>query len=103
MRKVTVGEGIITNMQLINAIEKSQGVDFSRNEDGFVVVADNKEKIEGIHSIQFDGSEYGVMSLEGIEYFSNLSSLYIKNSQIQEADMSANKELVYLNIYSADF
>lgn len=99
LRKASVGEGVITNLPLIKAIEAEvYNCEFVRNADGFVDVKANKEQIEKVEYLQFDGGQYGVTDLDGIGYFTNLKTFWIWNTPLQVADMSSNITLEDLAI-----
>ena len=88
---------IITNKALIAAIEAVAKVTFTKNADGDVDVTDNKAAIEGITLLNL--IDKGLASLEGIEYFTALTTLFCVNNQLTALDVSKNTALTELYCY----
>ncbi len=102
IRKATVGEGIITNIPLIEAIEASySNLEFVRDSNGFVNVEENQEAIDEIRSLYLNNFS-NLTDLSGIEYFTNLSSLNITKAPLQTVDLSANKNLSAITLYETE-
>ena len=59
----------------------------------------NKLEIEGITDISLSSSGNKAGTLQGIEYFPNLLSLYIYNQNLTEVDISSNKEITSVSSY----
>ena len=114
-------ETLITNLPLISYLEEYQNANFIKDENGYVNVWDNIEQISQITSIGLDYAE-GIESVDGIEYFTNLTSLNVANmgltsldvsmfpnletlecwnNQLEKLDVSANPKLTNLTCYEA--
>lgn len=65
---------------------------FDKDTDGSL----SKEEIESVTYIFVNGK--GIRSLQGIEYFVNLQSLYAEVNRIQTLDVSKNVDLITLNV-----
>lgn len=115
-------ETLITNLPLINYLEEYRGVNFvNKDENGYVNVWDNIEQINQVTSMHLNYAE-GIESIDGIEYFTNLTYLNVANmgltsldvsmfpnletlecwnNQLEKLDVSANSKLTGLVCYEA--
>ena len=65
---------------------------FDKDTDGSL----SKEEMEAVTYIFVNGK--GIRSLQGVEYFVNLQSLYADVNRIQTLDVSKNVNLITLNV-----
>lgn len=93
--KKKVAEGVITNLSLINIIENANGVQFSKDDNGFVNVAENQEIISKIKELDLSYRD-DISDVDGIQYFTNLESLDIMKLGAESLDVSQMKNLKYL-------
>lgn len=89
--KKDMEEGTIYNLQLIQAIENQTGTKFTKDGNGFVNVAGNEDKIATITSLDVNNQELD--NIEGVEYFTNLEVLRVKNMNLKVVDISHNTHL----------
>ena len=88
----------VKNLEFLEAIEAGNpGITFTRNDFGFVDVKENKHLFESVVSLNFPISE-GKDTLqldhtEGLEHFTNLTSLNLNYVKIDDVDLSHNKNL----------
>lgn len=87
---------VITNKALITAIETAASVSFEKNTDNDVVLTGaNKAKIAVITELDISGKS--LTSLDGIEYFTELTELNCNNNQLTTLNVSKLKNLTRLN------
>ena len=87
-------EGLITNLPLISIAETENGVQFEKDENGFVDVNTNSEKIAQVTSLNLSQQ---VDNIEGLEYFTSLKELYLSNMGLRSLDVSQMLELTHLD------
>lgn len=85
----------ITNKDMIAAIEKASNKKFTKDANGNVSIAANKDLIEGITKL--DVSSKQLTNLEGVEYFTKLTELHCNNNKLTKLDVTKNTELTVLN------
>lgn len=85
---------LITNNPLIAAIEAAASVSFTKNANGDIDVKTNKAKIEGITELFIYGKQ--LTSLEGIENFTNLTTLNCNGNKLTTLNVSALTKLTDL-------
>lgn len=88
--KKEVAEGAISNIPLIRMIENQYGVSFDKDENGFVDVETNKDKIAQVEEIRIQD---GLDNLDGLEYFTNLKELTVSNLGLKYLDVSSFEKL----------
>ena len=88
--KKDVAEGAISNLPLIQMIENQSDVSFDKDENGFVDIETNKDKIAQIDAIEIRDN---LDNLDGLEYFTNLKKLVVSNLGLKHLDVSLFKEL----------
>ena len=93
-----VPEILITNLPLIQLAEEENGVEFIKDENGFVNVSINKNLIEKITSLTPYKSEE-IDNLNGLEYFTNLKTLHVQNMGLTTLDVSKLINLEELYCY----
>lgn len=87
-------EGLITNLPLISIAETENGVQFEKDENGFVDVNVNSEKIAQVTSLNLSQQ---VDNIGGLEYFTALKELYLGNIGLRSLDVSQMLELTHLD------
>lgn len=91
-----VGSGsgdVISNEGLVEAIKDLPGVVL--DDDGNVDVEASKQLIESMTSLSLSGKD--LSNLEGLEYFSSLTSLDCSNNNLEDLDVSSLPNLTSLN------
>lgn len=88
---------VITNKALITAIETAASVSFDKNDGNVALTAANKAKIATITTLNISGKS--LTSLDGIEYFTELTSLICNTNKLTALDVSALENLTELNCY----
>lgn len=63
---------------------------FDADKNGMVTA----DEVAEVHILTI--TSMGIKSLKGIEYFTNLSSLYCSGNELTELDLRRNNNLVYL-------
>ncbi len=58
----------------------------------------SQDEIEIITEVYF--TDYGIKSVKGIEYFTNLEILHLNNNYIEDLDLSKNKNLFEIIVYN---
>ena len=99
---ISLEEKKITNKELIEAVENyvlfSEGLEFDKDENGFVpITGKNKDIIAGITTMNIDNCYPSLTDLSGIEYFSNLESLFCSELKLVSLDVSSLKKLKQLD------
>ena len=84
----------IKNIALIKAIESAQKITFTKDTNGYVDVAANKSLIESVKDLTIPKGQ--VTSLEGIEYFKELTSLICKGNELGTLKINALPKLTWL-------
>lgn len=94
IRKSDIPEGVISNLKLIAEIEEYEKMTFERDDNGFVNIETNKEKIESIESILFHkNSEHDIEDMSGIEAFVNLTNITLYYTKVKSLDLTKNTKL----------
>lgn len=99
---ISLEEKKITNKELIEAVENyvlyDEGLEFDKDENGFVpITGKNKDIIAGITTMNIDNCYPSLTDLSGIEYFSNLESLFCSELKLVSLDVSSLKKLKQLD------
>lgn len=100
--KKNMATGIIYNLPLIQAIENNNGIQFTKNENGYVDVEVNKEKIAQVTMLNQSGTG-NITYLDGLEYFTNLQILTLDYTYLKSIDISKNINLVELYCSGNEF
>ncbi len=93
--KKDIEEGVIANLPLIRMAEEQNGLTFERDDNGFVNVADNQEKINQVTTL-FLSFDEAVDNLDGLENFTKVKELYVSGLGLQTLDVSSLKDLTCL-------
>lgn len=89
----------ITNLPLIEYMESNMRIKFiEKDKDGFVNVAANKSVIEQVTGFSLSISSTGITNLDGLEYFTNLETIYISDQGLTTLDLSNFANLTTLTI-----
>lgn len=93
-----VGNRLVKRLEFLEAIEeRNPDIKFTRNDYGLVDVEENKHVFESVVSLDFpiwEGKDTLQLDhTEGLEYFTNLTSLNLDYVKIDDVDLSHNKEL----------
>lgn len=100
--KKDMATGIIYNLPLIQAIENNNGIQFTKNENGYVDVEINKEQIAQATKLNQWGTG-NITYLDGLEYFTNLQYLTLAYTYLKSIDISKNINLVELYCSGNEF
>lgn len=84
--------GVIYNLPLIQAIESNNGIQFTKNENGYVDVEINKEKIAQVTFYRQWGTT-NLTYLDGLEYFINLENLTLSDMNLKSINVTKNVNL----------
>lgn len=90
--KKNMATGIIYNLPLIQAIEDTNGIQFTKNENGYVDVEVNKEKIAQVTFYHQWGAT-NLTYLDGLEYFINLENLTLSDMNLKSINVTKNVNL----------
>lgn len=96
--KKDVAEGVITNLELIAAVEEQNNISFIKDENGFVDVNANQEMIQKVETLNF--SNRNVDNTDWLKYFTELKELRLNNIGLRSLDLSYNVKLEKLLCYS---
>lgn len=96
--KKNVAEGMITNLELIAAVEEQNNISFIKDENGFVDVNANQEMIQKVETLNF--SNRNVDNTDWLKYFTELKELRLNNIGLRSLDLSYNVKLEKLLCYS---
>lgn len=96
--KKDVAEGMITNLELITAVEEQNNISFIKDENGFVDVNANQEMIQKVETLNF--SNRNVDNTDWLKYFTELKELRLNNIGLKSLDLSYNVKLETLLCYS---
>ena len=96
--KKDVAEGVITNLELIAAVEEQNNISFIKDENGFVDVNANQEMIQKVETLNF--SNRNVDNTDWLKYFTELKELRLNNVGLRSLDLSHNVKLETLLCYS---
>lgn len=96
--KKNVAEGMITNLELIAAVEEQNNISFTKDENGFVDVEANQEIIQKVTTLNF--SNRNVDNTDWLKYFTELKELRLNNVGLRSLDLSHNVKLETLLCYS---
>lgn len=97
-KKKDVAEGMITNLELIAAVEEQNNISFIKDENGFVDVNANQEMIQKVETLNF--SNRNVDNTDWLKYFTELKELRLNNIGLKSLDLSYNVKLETLLCYS---
>lgn len=86
--KKDVPEVLITNLPLIEVIESQNGITFEKDEDGYVNVTLNQNKISQVKAVELIDQSDKIENLDGLEYFTNLETLVLQNMGLTTLDVS---------------
>ena len=86
--KKDVSEGMITNLELIAAVEEQNNISFTKDENGFVDVEANQEIIQKVTTLNF--SNRNVDNTDWLKYFTELKELRLNNVGLRPLDLSHN-------------
>ena len=95
--KKDVAEGVIANLPLIRVAEEENGIQFTRDENGFVNVEENRENIGLVKHLYLSDRGQEIDNLEGLEYFVNLEELRLARLGVQFLDVSKFAQLKVLD------
>lgn len=94
----TVKEIKIDELNFPDSIFRNFAIDYDTDKNGYL---SNDELIK-ISDIYFDGGDNkiyeNIVSLKGIEYFSNLKSVYLNETKITNLDLSKNVKLTKVSV-----
>lgn len=100
--KKDIEEGVIANLPLISIVEEKAELQFDRDENGFVNVADNQAKIDQVTGLYLSDKVGQIDNLDGLEYFTKIERLELTNLGIQKLDVSSMENLKYLDCIRND-
>lgn len=86
--KKDVPEVLITNLPLIELAETMNRVQFEKDENGYVNVTLNQEKINQVKVLNLDEAAEEIVNLDGLEYFTDLVALVAMNKNLTTLDVS---------------
>lgn len=86
--KKDVPEVLITNLPLIELAETMNNVTFEKDENGYVNVTLNQEKISQVKILNLDEAAEEIVNLDGLEYFTDLVTLVAMNKNLTTLDVS---------------
>ena len=86
--KKDVPEVLITNLPLIKLAETMNNVTFEKDENGYVNVTLNQEKISQVKILNLDEAAEEIVNLDGLEYFTDLVTLVAMNKNLTTLDVS---------------
>ncbi len=97
--KVYAEEGIrIDETNFPDSIFRTNISNADKDKNGIL----SKEEIEGITVIYFDGGDYTgyqkLQSLKGIEFLTNLKTLYLNSTGVKSIDLNKNSNLVKIKV-----
>ena len=95
--KKDVAEGVIANLPLIRVAEEENGIPFTRDENGFVNVEENRENIGLVKHLYLSDRGQEIDNLEGLEYFVNLEELRLVRLGVQFLNVSKFAQLKVLD------
>ena len=95
--KKDVAEGVIANLPLIRVAEEENGIQFTRDENGFVNVEENRENIGLVKHLYLSDRGQEIDNIEGLEYFVNLEELRLARLGVQFLDVSKFAQLKVLD------
>ncbi len=87
----------IRNLNLIAAAEQNEGVSFTKDENGFISISDNREELAKVTFLNVFRNDPTVC--DEISFFPNLEDLLAGRNNIVSIDVSKNKKLkkLYVN------
>ena len=95
--KKDVPEVLITNLPLIELAETMNRVQFEKDENGYVNVTLNQEKINQVKILDLDQGTEEIVNLDGLEYFTNLEILVATNKNLTTLNVSELPNLMHLH------